>query len=155
MSTCNGIEVENEFVTLKEFDNLEKIKATDNENKLEHWDWKIGNVKYDVKSQKKINRFDNNPSNEYTYVEFITYGHRGWIYGKADKIAFEFCDSFIIVDREELFNLVSDNMTSTETFSRPMEYNFYKRTRKNSYDLLVLVPIHDIVEISDKIIQKS
>ena len=154
MSTKNGIEVENEFVSLKEFSNLEIIKATEEQNKLEHWDWSIDNVKYDVKSQKKVNRYDSNPSNEYTYVEFTTYNHRGWIYGKADKIAFEFCDSFIITDREKLFKLVCDNMSSTGIYDRPMEYCYYRRKRKNSSDLLMLVPIRDIVEISDKIIQK-
>jgi hypothetical protein len=155
MGSTNGTIVENEFIELKEFDNLEKFHSTEQEDKLEHWDWDINGIKYDVKSQKKRKRCDDSVSNEHTYVEFVTYGHRGWIYGKADKIAFEFCDSFIIVDRERLLKLVSDNMTNADVFDRPMEYTYYKRKRKGSYDLLVLTPIHDIAEISEKIIQKD
>jgi len=155
MTDTPGLKIEKEFAELEEFKDLEKIKATNDENKLEHWDWKINNIKYDVKSQKKVKRFDKNPSNEFTYVEFQTYNYKGWIYGKADKIAFEFCDSYIIVDRLDLLQLVISKMDTKEIFDRPMTYRFYKRTRKTSSDILVLVPIEDIVEISEKIIQKN
>lgn len=145
-----------DFPKLKCFEDKEAIKATTTQDRLEHWDWDIENVKYEIKGHKKIRSSDEKVSDEFTYVEYQTYSYPGWIFGKADKIAFEFFDSYIITDRKELLNLVESKLKDRENYSVPMVYKFYERKRPNSKltDLLVLVPIEDIVGISETIIQK-
>ena len=57
----------------------------------------------DVKSRKRINRDDDDFSDEWLWIEFKNVrGKEGWIHGIADFIAFETIDSFILSYRKEL-----------------------------------------------------
>jgi len=72
-----------------------KVSASSQtENIEEHWDFLIekGEIQYkvEVKGQKRINRKDNKEQNDFVWVELQNVrGKAGWLFGKADLIAFE------------------------------------------------------------------
>lgn len=125
------------------------VPATQSEDMREHWDFMIvkdsQRVKVDVKSQKKIHKRDFEPSDTYTFVELKNVnGRQGWLYGKADMIAFEFEGYFINVPRARLVKWIDENVND-KFFSEPMPY--YKFSRATRDDVLVLVPIEDLIEL--------
>jgi len=85
-----------------------KVSASSQtENIEEHWDFLIekGEIQYkvEVKGQKRINRKDNKEQNDFVWVELQNVrGKAGWLFGKADLIAFEKQNAFIFVKRLDL-----------------------------------------------------
>lgn len=59
----------------------------------------------DVKSMKKSNRKDATPDDQIHWIELQNVrGNPGWIYGKADFIAFELMNSWLIISRKKLID---------------------------------------------------
>lgn len=93
-----------------------KIKydvANKDQEMKEHWDYLIkGNKevkpgRYEVKSAKAKARGLEKDYN-IIYIEFKSVGgNQGWIYGKADFIAFETPEGFLVFPREKLLNYIS------------------------------------------------
>jgi hypothetical protein len=100
----------------------------------------------DVKARKKINRKDNEANDSFIWIEFLNVqGKNGWLYGKADFIAFERDGFFILVERQELADLcekICDIKTVNQHGKNPPLYLGYKRYGRN--DLLSLIKIEDI-----------
>lgn len=124
--------------------------ATDHEDKFKHWDVEISGVKYDIKSSKRINRSDELPQYDYVWVELRNVrGLGGWIVGEAEKIAFELEDTFLIVDRIALFELITANIKPVVGKG---PYERYQRQDRS--DLLTLVPVVDLHKIDSYSIPK-
>lgn len=76
--------------------------ATKKEDMFDHYDIVADETKYEVKTHKRLNRWDKNPSN-IIWLEFVNVrGNEGWLYGKADFIAFLMEDRWWIVPRKDL-----------------------------------------------------
>ena len=60
---------------------------------------------YDVKGRKKVSR-GRKIQDDYIWIEFqnVT-GHRGWLYGDADFIAFERESDFVVIPRKILIKV--------------------------------------------------
>jgi len=130
-----------------------KISASSkDENIDEHWDYLIEKenelFKVEVKSQKRINRGDKDEQTQFTWVELRNVrGKVGWLFGKADLIAFEKEKSFILVKRLELLALVNKkvNLVAKVREAKDALYKIY--TRIGRKDKLTLLPTKDIEEI--------
>ena len=114
--------------------------STPEQDMREHWDVAI---KYDVKS------IPSDPSmKDLRWVEIINVrGDDGWIRGKADYIAFEHGQYWIVVKRDTLDKWVTSHLTNKivsqdEWRRNPEPYNLYGRAGRQ--DLITLVPVMDL-----------
>ena len=122
------------------------------ENIHEHWDLKDKKFKYDVKSMKRWNRSDKDPTDRIHFIEFKNVrGHKGWLYGKADYIVFETRSYWILVGRDKLQNWIEGFQMELSTDKEI--YKLY--SRKGRKDLMTIVPTMDLIAISDGLIKKK
>lgn len=127
-------------------------ESAKDENIDEHWDYRIAkgeeNFKVEVKSAKRIDRNDVNSQINYTWVELRNVrGKVGWLFGKADLIAFEKETSFIFVKRLDLLALVNKKVNLVAKVRDPKDAHYKIYTRAGRKDKLTLLPTHDIEEI--------
>lgn len=82
------------------------------------------------------------------WIEFRNVrGEVGWLFGKANWIAFETADSFLIIDRHDLYQLVRrvvDREAKVES-AREAKYKTY--TRKDHPDQIAQVRMDDLRKI--------
>lgn len=114
--------------------------ATWQEDMNEHWDGEFligGEVKrVDIKSQKSIKRGDD-PSQTHTWIELVNVNNKpGWIFGKADIIAFEYNNDWVLCDR---MRLLHQTMKSLSLDFGKKEGQLYRRYQRK--DVIVLVPL--------------
>lgn len=108
-----GMNAEKLFEDILNKFNIDYSNASINEEKKEHWDFKVNDEiklkkgKYEVKSAKaKARGLEKDFS--LIYIEFKSVGgNKGWIYGEADYIAFEIPEGFLIFERKKLLNYIS------------------------------------------------
>lgn len=107
-------------------------------------------VSVDVKAIKKTSRqgkFDDSVQ----WIEFKnTYGGKGWLYGEADIIAFQFNSGFYLVNRESLVEYCNTLLENAQTFHKkyvkqPIPF-YEKYTRHNCKDLVMKVKMKDILK---------
>lgn len=131
-----------------------KISAsTKEENIDEHWDYLIEKendiFKVEVKSRKRISRSDSNLQSDLTWIEIhgVRPKDTGWLFGKADLIAFEKEKSFLLVKRLDLLAVVNKkvNLVAKVRDAKDALYKIY--TRVGRKDKLTLLPASDIEEI--------
>jgi hypothetical protein len=127
--------------------------SSKDENINEHWDFAIQkdaeNFKVEVKSAKRINRNDKKIQFEYSWVEIhgVRPKDTGWLFGKADLIAFEKENSFIFVKRLDLLAVVNKKVNLVAKVHDPKNALYKIYTRDGRKDKLTLLPISDIEEI--------
>jgi hypothetical protein len=123
------------------------------ENIDEHWDFLISkdreNFKIEVKSAKRVDRNDGGIQFKYTWVEIhgVRPKDTGWLFGKADLIAFERESSFLFVKRLNLLAVVNKKVNLVAKVTNPQDavYKIYRREGRK--DKLTLLPSSDIEEI--------
>jgi len=106
----------------------------------EHWDgiFVIDGLerRVDIKSQKSIKRGED-PSQTHTWIELVNVnGKRGWIFGDADIIAFQYNDEWILCDRMKLLH---ETIKTLSLDFGKKEGQLYRRYQRR--DVLVLVPL--------------
>lgn len=106
--TATGIAAELAFIAAvkKKNPNVVVVKATENEDMFQHWDYSFDGVTIDIKSRRNMGML-NHGGDKYTVLELVNRnGDRGWLFGEAQYIAFEFktsvLDAFLVVPRLEL-----------------------------------------------------
>lgn len=132
---------------------------------VEHWDVlgkvidkKTGDLK-DVRFDVKAIPTNSVPhKNGFRWVEIRNVrGDGGSLFGKADYIAFEEKDYWLIVDRAELLTHVmtyTHGWTSRKEFKvAPVPYRWH--TRDNRDDIATLVPISELLKIGTRINKKQ
>lgn len=130
-----------------------KISASSNvENIDEHWDYLIEKdgqeFKVEVKAEKRIQRTDHTLQTDFTWVELRNVrGKVGWLFGKADLIAFENEKSFFFIKRLGLLAVVNQkvNLVAKVKSAKDALYKIY--TREGRKDKLTLLPTSDIEPI--------
>ena len=126
-------------------------KATKQEDCRDHFDYRFAKngkeFKVEVKAMKRVSRSQDGGQEEWIWVEFKNVqGNLGWLYGKADYVAFELKESFIFVDREDLAKLSEKVCDLSNMVKSPYEAQRKGYRRKNRPDELVsMIHIDDIL----------
>ena len=109
---------------------------------------------FDVKSMKKSNRKDSTVDDQIHWIELQNVrGNPGWIYGKANFIAFELMNSWLIVNREKIIDWIDKKVTN-KTISKSKDfYTYYQRWGRQ--DIVVKVKTSDLREIANFILTKN
>lgn len=147
-----GKEKEREFsqLLLSKFGG-EMIKSSKNDDMYNHidliWRYRGGEYSFDVKSAKKANRSDNIPNYDINWIELQNVrGNLGWLYGKADYIAFETFTNWLIVRRRDIINLI-DLKVIDRTISKSKDfYTCYQRDGRQ--DIIIKIPTSDLEKIA-------
>jgi hypothetical protein len=138
------------------FNMFDDIKKSDRESDMfGHYDFIIADkVKVDVKGAKKINRYDQAPHHDTHYIEFRNVrGNKGWVYGEADYIAFEYYDTFVFVKRVNIIELCKSKILDKSIKNYKSIYGLYRREGRE--DLITLIPTKDLIDISTRILHKN
>ena len=153
-----GERAETQFVRIAVSRGWKVTTATSRQDIDEHWDVMIekDTEKYrvDVKAMKRINRHDPQPQDEWIWIELrgVREGERGWLYGgKADWIAFERKQSFVIVQRTQLASLVLSLVDPKAIVTSPAlaRYNVYQRPHRPDKLTLIASAQLDKIKIAE------
>ena len=123
-------------------------------NKNEHFDYIMSkdgrSLNVEVKSLKRMGRKDSEVQDEHIWIELhgVRKDDQGWLYGKADLIAFELRNSFRIVRRTDLLNLVKElvDFNTRVEKSRQALYKLYSRSGRS--DSLTIIKANDLLKIT-------
>ena len=147
-----GEHAENLFILLAVKLGWKISASTQQENIHDHWDYLIEKddkqYKVEVKSKKRINRTDAREQNNFIWVELQNVrGETGWLFGKADLIAFEREKAFLFVKKPDLLKTVNKKVDLVAKVKIPKDavYKIYKREGRK--DKLTLLPMNDVEEI--------
>ena len=128
--------------------------ASEDSNKNEHFDYIMSkdgrSLNVEVKSLKRMGRKDSEVQDEHVWIELhgVRKDDQGWLYGKADLIAFELKNSFRIVRRTDLLDLVEKlvDFTAKVEKSRQALYKLYSRSGRS--DSLTMIKADDLLKIT-------
>jgi hypothetical protein len=117
------------------------------------WDSpKKGRIGIDVKGIKKNSRGDKKLDDTIQWLELqgVT-GYPGWLYGKAEYIAFRTFSKIIFVNREKLLSFALEKVKNKDVvYDTPKEcYVPYKRKKWGRDDLAFKALTNDLEEIAD------
>ena len=117
------------------------------------WDSpKKGKIGIDVKGIKKNSRSDKKPDDTIQWLELqgVT-GYPGWLYGKAEYIAFRTFTKIIFVKRDRLLSFALEKVKDKDVvYDTPKEcYVPYKRKKWGRDDLSLKALTSDLEEIAD------
>lgn len=152
-----GEQAESRFETAAARMGFKVIDARPNQDMYEHWDYLIIKAgkqhRVEVKSMKRVDSMDPYEQSEWIWIELhgVRENDEGWLYGgKADLIAFEQSDHFIVVRRPALKNLVERLVINKEvTRSSQAEYAIYSRPGRS--DKITMIRARDLFKIRYKI----
>tara|TARA_R110000824_G_scaffold49606_2_gene139258 strand:- start:935 stop:1444 length:510 start_codon:yes stop_codon:yes gene_type:complete len=157
-SIQEGNNGEKRFRDIVESFGLTAREATFKENVHDHIDFFVkGESKnlsdfgfsVDVKARKRTSRGSDEYDDEYTWIEFKNVqGKRGWLYGKADKIAFEIEAGFLMVDRGELAKWCEEKVDFKKSARNAYTAIYKVYTRKGRNDLITRIKTEDIRNLS-------
>jgi hypothetical protein len=144
--------------------NLNVIGSNNQQDMLDHYDFKVINPKthgsrlVDVKAIKNINRYDEKTNLDFTLIEFKNVnGNKGWLEGKADYIGFEKLNGFLMVNRKILRDYCISKMYNKNqvmqkpyVISDPQNSTYQFFTRKGRKDKFIYIPFKDLYNIEDR-----
>ena len=154
-----GYTVEKYFENICERHNIKTIKTTalvDMQDHIDFFIYKKGKESsVDVKDERKKHRYDSDTAEKVMWVEIKNVkGDAGWLYGKADYIAFKHIDGFIMVKRVDLIKLLDEKRLKWDDGRYKKGRNFYETyTRDGRKDEIVMFPICDILTIKKAILE--
>lgn len=130
-------------------------KSSKQEDCKEHFDYRFTKdnktIKVEVKAMKRVSRSQDSGQDEWIWVEFKNViGELGWLYGKADYIAFEMKDSFLFVDRQDLAKLSEKVVDMRDIVKSPFEARrkcYHRKDRPN--ELVSMIHINDILSSNE------
>lgn len=121
--------------------------SSKNENMYEHWDYMIqkdGGVGYliDVKCYRP-NQCNFRP-NDTIWVEFANvHGKTGWLYGKADFIAYEDITKFHLISRPHLA-YIAETKIKNDFVDHKNDALYHRYSRKGRKDVIGKLLWHDV-----------
>lgn len=143
-----GTESARNFVNLCRSYGVEPKAAPDAADMHDHWDYLVADCKVEVKGRKRLRRGDTSVNDDVIYVEFSNVrGDTGWLYGKADFIAFERPDGFLWVRRSALVTL-AETLVSKQWANRPTLYKSYRRNDRPA-ERVGLIKVTDLQTIEN------
>ena len=145
-----GMGIEQLFKETAEKHDFAVRTASPHENMYRHIDFFITTPEgkrfsVDVKGMKKLNRSDDSPQDEWLFLEFKNVrGDNGWLYGKADFIAFEMKDKFTFINRKLLVEIAEELVDMNAKVFRSSEAKYKTYTRNNRNDLVSMIRSTDL-----------
>jgi hypothetical protein len=128
--------------------------APEDSNKNEHFDYMMSkegrSLNVEVKSLKRMGRRDSDVQDEHIWIELhgVRKEDQGWLYGKADLIAFELKNSFRIVRRTDLLDLVEKLVDFNATVEKSTEALYKLYSRPGRSDSLTIIKANDLLKIT-------
>jgi len=128
--------------------------ASEDSNKNEHFDYVMSkdarSLRVEVKSRKRMGRKDSDVQDEHVWIELhgVRKDDQGWLYGKADLISFELKNSFRIVRRTDLLDLIQRlvDFNARVEESKEALYKLYSRSGRS--DSLTIIRAEDLLKIT-------
>jgi hypothetical protein len=135
-------------------------KSSKNEDMYDHIDFwwdspKGGRIGVDVKGMRKNKRDDKDYDDSINWLEFMNVnGNLGWLYGKAQYIAFRTKKNIIFVKLDKLRPYAEEKVKGKElVFDTPRDFYVpYQRRKYGRKDMSIKVPTDDLLAISDFVI---
>lgn len=154
-SAEEGFAAEKTFTEIARSKGLIIQEATKEENMLEHIDYylkgKDKTVSVDVKSRKRTSRKNKSFNDEWIWIEIKNVqGRNGWLYGKADFIAFETENEFLLCPRKSIINIVNSFVRfdlSMVDRAYQAKYRIYQRHKRR--DQITQINIKEILKIKN------
>jgi hypothetical protein len=124
--------------------------ASAGENIDDHFDYRIRKekelYKVEVKGKKRIQRADASTQEELVWIELhgVRIHDAGWLFGKADLIAFQMNASFRIIKRQDLVALVCKLIDYKSKVDSPKEALYKTYARAGRSDILTMLRYDDL-----------
>lgn len=140
-----GRKSEDVFVRTAKFFGWSVQVASEENNINDHFDYEISKenefYKVEVNSVKRVSQSDKELQENLIWIELhgVRPNDRGWLFGKADLIAFELFKSFRIVKRVELVSMVNKIVDFKAKAIKPHEALYKVYSRPGRIDLLTLI----------------
>lgn len=151
-TTAMGTQAEHAFARSCCIQHMRFRPATKYENIVQHFDFVVEMekdifVKVEVKSVKSRRR-GLPPDPRVIFVELKDiHGNAGWLYGKADLIAFQQLDGFVFVPRDRLVKFVEELRPQCRiSLQSGVYHTLYSRSSRQ--DLIIVLDIEDILPLS-------
>lgn len=148
-----GEHAESRFVNVCKKKGVSVRPASQLENMFQHFDFIVSSAdrrkcaRVEVKSMKARRR-GMEPDPRVLYVELKNvHGYAGWLFGKADYLAFEQEKGFLMVDRKELIGVV-DTLRPHCTIAETSGITHTLYSRRNRKDLVMIMDMSDIKHLS-------
>lgn len=153
-SIKEGNKSENTFSELAKRRGYRILKSSKEQDINEHWDYEItkndATYKVDVKAKKRISRQDKIVQSEEIWIELhsVRANNKGWLYeSKANLLAFELEDGFLLVKRENLISLVNNIVNFDEQVSVPKDALYKVYSRPGRVDKITRIRAQDAKKI--------
>jgi hypothetical protein len=125
--------------------------STKDQDRHDHIDFFVDGITYDVKSEKRFRRRDDNTRSDLIWLEMKNVrGHKGWLCSEVNKIAFELDKQFYIFDREKLLQFAREFLIREKIYNVPYYRKLYRRS--GTSDLISYVYLNDIIHLVEEII---
>jgi hypothetical protein len=148
-----GQKAEDIFAKLATERGWEIKSASAGENIDDHFDFRMRKdkeiLKVEVKGKKRIDRSDANPQEELVWIELhgVRIHDAGWLFGKADLIAFQMDASFRIVKRLDLVALVCKMIDYKSKVNSPKDALYKAYSRAGRSDILTMLRSEDLKQV--------
>lgn len=145
-----GETAEQQFVAIAKAHGYTVTQATPNQDRLDHFDYTIAKdgkaFKVEVKSKKGFGIYHNGRrTTDFFLVEFVgVAGFAGWLYGKADLVAFQEENGFYLVPRKTLVE-VAEAKCSEEFVDRRENMLYKTYGRRDRQDEVSAILVNDII----------
>lgn len=150
-SLDKGQSAEDVFCALAKAKGYSVTLANPHQERIEHWDCLLTkdgkSLKVEIKSKKNFGILRNGQMiRDYLLVEFAGIsGERGWLYGKADLIAYEQEKSFLLVGREYLLSVACEKCSAewVERREQMLYRNYGRKDRLDQVSAILLLDLQD------------
>ncbi|MDX1377634.1 MAG: hypothetical protein R3307_02205 [Anaerolineales bacterium] len=147
-----GQRAESRFASIARQKGWTITEASKTGNIEDHYDYEISKgdqqFRVDVKSKKRVSRRSENVQDDLVWVEFRSVrGTKGWLFGSADLIAFEYQNGFRIVERKALVRVINKLVKIHVKVHKPEDALYKVYTRKGRPDEITLIKSSDLIEI--------
>ena len=107
---------------------------------------------FDVKAEKRVSRGDQDTQTDTVWIEFLNVrGDLGWLYGKADTIAFQRGETFVLVPRLALVDLCEQFCNLAKIVYSPYDALYKGYKRKGREDLISMITFEDVLSIHEQV----
>jgi hypothetical protein len=125
----------------------ESIKSSRKDDMEKHIDFYIGNKSVDVKG-------NNAPHQIWLEIKNVR-GEKGWVYGEATHIAFDFPEmkGFVVLEREKLKDYIAANIEKEFASKSDCYKKLY--SRRGREDVITCITITDLTSIPHSVVEYS
>jgi hypothetical protein len=148
-----GQKAEDIFANIAAERGWEVKPASASENIDDHFDYRIKKdkelYKVEVKGKKRIQRADVDTQAELVWIELhgVRIHDAGWLFGKADLVAFQTNASFSIVKRLDLVAQVCKLIDYKSKVTSPKDALYKTYSRAGRSDILTMIRYEDLKRV--------